>query len=185
MDYIFSVVNPRIEPVYFVIAVIIAILTSIITKYYCYQGRMTRAQSIGAVFLIAYIFLVFASTVFSRTTMLDYSYELIPFWSYQKILKGEKSLFWEDIFNVILLIPMGIFLPIALTRGAENDRRKRRRLFRRVTFIGFFFSLTIELLQLITKRGLFEFDDIFHNTLGTVIGCWLCWKMRKRIIWIE
>ena len=31
-------------------------------------------------------------------------------------------------------------------------------------------SAIIELLQLISQRGLFEFDDIINNTLGTVIG---------------
>ena len=28
----------------------------------------------------------------------------------------------------------------------------------------------IEVVQLILHRGLFEFDDIVHNTFGTVIG---------------
>lgn len=28
----------------------------------------------------------------------------------------------------------------------------------------------IELTQLIIHRGLFEFDDIIHNTAGTIIG---------------
>lgn len=31
-------------------------------------------------------------------------------------------------------------------------------------------SVGIEILQLITARGLCEFDDVFHNTLGAVIG---------------
>ena len=39
-----------------------------------------------------------------------------------------------------------------------------------VTAAAFAVSLTIELTQLITKRGLFEFDDMFHNTLGAIIG---------------
>ena len=36
--------------------------------------------------------------------------------------------------------------------------------------IAALFSLIIELIQLVTRRGLFEFDDIIHNTLGAVIG---------------
>ena len=32
------------------------------------------------------------------------------------------------------------------------------------------FSASIEIIQLVTKCGLFEFDDIFHNTLGAVAG---------------
>ena len=35
---------------------------------------------------------------------------------------------------------------------------------------GSLLSLVIEVIQLISHRGLFEFDDIFHNTLGTVVG---------------
>ena len=31
-------------------------------------------------------------------------------------------------------------------------------------------SVGIEILQLITARGLCEFDDIFHNMIGAVIG---------------
>lgn len=31
-------------------------------------------------------------------------------------------------------------------------------------------SIVIELLQLITARGLCEFDDVFHNIIGAVIG---------------
>ena len=36
--------------------------------------------------------------------------------------------------------------------------------------VGLFLSATIEILQLVSHRGLFEFDDIFHNTLGTAVG---------------
>ncbi|MBR4027500.1 MAG: VanZ family protein [Lachnospiraceae bacterium] len=36
--------------------------------------------------------------------------------------------------------------------------------------LSFVTSLTIEVLQLFMKKGLFEFDDIFHNTLGGVLG---------------
>ena len=31
-------------------------------------------------------------------------------------------------------------------------------------------SMLIELAQLISYRGLFEFDDVIHNALGTAIG---------------
>lgn len=173
MDYIFSSANPRIEPIYFVIAVIIALLTGAVTHYYRRQGRMTKSQSIATVLLIAYIFLVFASTVFSRTSKEHYSYELIPFWSYWEIIKGSESLFWEDILNVIMLLPMGIMLPIVMKGGVGNKG------FRRVILIGFLTSLTIGLLQLVTKRGLFEFDDMFHNTIGVAIGYWLYYGIKK------
>lgn len=173
MDYIFSSANPRIESIYFVIAVILALLAGAVTDYYRRQGRMTKAQSIAVVLLTAYILLVFASTVFSRTSNEYYRYELIPFWSYGEILNGSESLLWEDVLNVIMLLPMGILLPIVMEDDVANKE------FRRVILIGFLTSLTIEFLQLVMKRGLFEFDDMFHNTLGVAIGHWLYRKMRK------
>ena len=36
--------------------------------------------------------------------------------------------------------------------------------------IGAGFSILIELLQFIFKRGFAEFDDVFHNVLGCAIG---------------
>ena len=39
--------------------------------------------------------------------------------------------------------------------------------------------MLIELAQLVSYRELFEFDDVIHNTLGTVIGVLLVLGMRK------
>lgn len=168
MDYIFSTADPKIKPIYFVIAIILAFIIKIVTDIYRRQGKITKAQSVASNVLITYIFLVFASTVFSRTPKEHYSYELIPFWSYLQIVKGSKSLFWEDVLNVIMLFPIGVLLPIVIKDGGKSKR------FRTVILIGFSTSLTIELLQLFTKRGLFEFDDMIHNTLGVAIGYWCC-----------
>ena len=32
------------------------------------------------------------------------------------------------------------------------------------------FSMLIELAQLVSFRGLFEFDDVIHNMIGALIG---------------
>jgi glycopeptide antibiotics resistance protein len=50
----------------------------------------------------------------------------------------------------------------------------------RVALLGFLTSFTIELLQLILKRGLFEFDDMFHNTIGVGIGYGVWWMFYAR-----
>lgn len=84
-------------------------------------------------------------------------------------------MFWEDVLNVIMLFSVGVLLPIVIKDDGKNKR------FRTVILIGFFISLTIELLQLFTKCGLFEFDDMIHNTLGVAIGYWCCWIIRRFI----
>ena len=40
-------------------------------------------------------------------------------------------------------------------------------------------SIAIELLQFITARGLCEFDDVFHNVIGAVIGIGIVMIGRK------
>lgn len=75
----------------------------------------------------------------------------------------------------ILLMPYGCLLPVAL------DKRIN---WKRGLVIGMGTSFVIELLQLITCRGLFEFDDIIHNgfgcMMGAVLGSW-CWlRMLKK-----
>lgn len=158
---------------YYLIAVIVALLAGAVTGYYCRRKRISRVQSIAMVLLAVYTFLVFASTVFSRAPMSSYRYELMPFWSYREILAGSKSLFWEDVLNVILLLPMGILLPAAM--GGDGGGKR----FRRVVLSGFLTSFAIEVLQLILKRGLFEFDDMFHNVIGVAVGYWIYRKLRK------
>jgi glycopeptide antibiotics resistance protein len=155
------------------------LLTGMVTAYYHGQGKLFPVQSIVLMLLTTYIFLVFTSTVFSRAPKDCYDYELIPFWSYWEIWKGEKSLFWEDVFNVIMLFPIGVLLPIVLEPVWKDGRKKT---FMRVVLTGFLTSLSIEILQLVTKRGLFEFDDMFHNTLGVVIGYWIYQKFRSRLL---
>ena len=31
-------------------------------------------------------------------------------------------------------------------------------------------SISIELIQLVSRLGLFEFDDVFNNTIGGIVG---------------
>ena len=42
-------------------------------------------------------------------------------------------------------------------------------------------SLTIELLQLVTERGYFDYDDIVLNCIGTLIGYGLLRAVEKVI----
>lgn len=85
----------------------------------------------------------------------------MPFWSYRAILSGNTDLLSEVLWNVVLFIPIGILIMLLLT--CKNKWVIS-------IIIGSLLSTVIEVIQLISHRGLFEFDDIFHNTLGTVIG---------------
>ena len=83
------------------------------------------------------------------------------FWSYRAIVSGQSNLFAQVFWNIVLFIPIGILLMMLL--------KCKHKLFFSVA-ASLYLSSTIELIQLITHRGLFEFDDIIHNTLGAFIG---------------
>jgi glycopeptide antibiotics resistance protein len=74
--------------------------------------------------------------------------------------------------NIFMLMPIGFFLPILIHPENEGCGEK-------VIFTGFLTSFLIEFLQLFFRRGLFEFDDMFHNTLGVAIGYAMIWTLKK------
>lgn len=106
------------------------------------------------------IFIIFCSTVIYRETLLEPHYNFMPFWSYKAIGEGDDMCFVEGFLNIILFIPVG-FLACGLRR--MNGLWK-------VVFLGCIISCTIESLQLWLQRGVCELDDVFHNTLGSIVG---------------
>lgn len=69
---------------------------------------------------------------------------------------------WLNVLlNVAMFVPLGGLLPLLY--------KKCRRWYVTVP-VGFAFSLTVELIQLATGKGICDVDDLFANSLGTVIG---------------
>lgn len=62
----------------------------------------------------------------------------------------------QILTNVIMFLPVGV-----LTGCLWNWRG---------LWVAAGLSVGIEILQLVTSRGLCEFDDVFHNMIGAVIG---------------
>ena len=110
--------------------------------------------------IIACLYLMLYITVFSRSSGMDYSYHLQPFWSYGQIKDGYVETFYENIYNVLFFMPYGILLGLQL----------RILSLAKITSIGSLTSIVIELLQLISRTGCCETDDVIHNTLGFFIG---------------
>ncbi|MGX9290774.1 VanZ family protein [Bacillus sp. A015] len=90
---------------------------------------------------------------------------------------GLTSFIKQIIGNVILFIPLGFILPIL---SSFYQLRK-------VIYIGFLVSLSIELIQfgldLIVGYNYrsFDVDDIITNTLGTLIGV-IIYKYSKNLL---
>ena len=65
------------------------------------------------------------------------------------------------ILNIMLFIPLGFLLPLF------SDKLKKMYI---VVPIGLLATLTIEFTQHFNGYGIFEIDDAFNNTMGTLLG---------------
>lgn len=113
--------------------------------------------------VVGYIVFILSKTIIGRPETEEYTYDLLPFWSYLALIRGEGVNLWMCIYlNVLFFIPLGILLWFAL-----KDRRWWKAL-----LFSIVLSLCVEIAQLVLKRGLCEFDDVFHNVLGCMLGYW-------------
>ena len=122
----------------------------------------------AALLLIEYAFLLFCSTVIFRMTGEVRRYDFHPFWSYEAIKNGREDLIAENIMNVVVFVPVGLLL------GCVS----RSMNWWKALLIGCGVSMSIEALQFYLMRGFAEFDDVFHNTLGCLIGYGLSYLIR-------
>ncbi len=124
-----------------------------------------------------YTLIVFWKTVFSRHTR-DTVVVTDFLWSYRAMLNGVPGMLSQIYLNIMLFVPLGM-LTCSLLNG-------KRRCFW-TAILGMILSTSIELMQLYFHRGTFELDDIFNNTIGTIIGALiaygigcLCAKQEKK-----
>ena len=87
-----------------------------------------------------------------------------PLWEVCSMLRSGNYTYWtgQIVGNLIMLLPLGFMLPIM------SDKFRSIKV---SAIAGLVLSVFIELTQYYTGRGLFEFDDIMHNTIGACIGC--------------
>lgn len=125
---------------YFLLAVVVTIIITVLTK------RWTAGVLSG------YVLIILGETVLFRKPFEGQHFQSQLFWSY-KVWEVQKE---QIIANILLFIPLGV-LAGCLWKWKG-------------IIAGIVLSVVIELLQLISQRGLCEFDDILHNTLGAFIG---------------
>ena len=96
--------------------------------------------------------------------------EIRRFWRSREHL-GFRAVFLNLACNVAGFLPFGFFLPVVSERLTG---------FFSVTIQGALFSLLIESVQLVTRSGVFDVDDLVLNTAGAAFG-WLLFFAADRI----
>ena len=120
-------------------------------------------------FIILFYFLFFSEKMGRTFIEREYHYNLIPFHEIKRFIKYYKVLGMEAVIlniagNVAAFMPFGFFLPVFSRRCKQ---------FLNTVFYSFELSLLVELIQLITKVGSFDVDDIILNTIGGAAGFWI------------
>lgn len=117
-------------------------------------------------FAILFYFLFFSERMGRTYSEREYHYNLVPlkeisrFLTYRESL-GMRAVLLNIVGNVAAFVPFGIFLPVFSTRC---------RKIRMTVYYSFELSLLVELLQLVTRVGSFDVDDLILNTLGGMVG---------------
>ena len=146
----------RMPQGYYVAALVLGVLLFFLFR----KERLVKRLAISLLF--PYLFLVLSTTVLKRRTAASIRYFLRPFRSHSQIMRNGLSRsryqFAQVVLNILLLSPIGFLMPCMV-----------KKKWIAVPF-GFCFSLLIEVLQLVLRKGTFEIDDLINNTAGVVIG---------------
>ena len=129
------------------------------------------------IYIVALIYFVFFAEMLGRADVpVNYRYNLVPFKEIKRFIIyyrqiGINAVILNLAGNVVAFMPFGFFLPLV----SEHKIK-----FFKVFITAFSLSLTIELIQLISKVGSCDVDDLILNTLGGLLGYW-CFCIYKNM----
>lgn len=142
----------------------------VLSYVFCRIRKKGKNDTLYLTFFAMYIAAVGALTLFCGMRTFERRYNLIPFSGYfQAFERGDKRFFFQEIQNVLLFIPFGVFWGI----------REKKVPF--VVLCGLIFSLLIECIQIETFRGVFDVNDILWNTVGALLGVIYIKQFLKKI----
>ena len=125
--------------------------------------------------LLVIYFLFFAETTGRTISDRTYHYNLILFKEIKRFIVYRQQLGMFAVTanllgNVLIFLPFGMLVPF-LT--------KRFKKFWSVVLLTFELSVLVELVQLVTKVGSCDVDDILLNTIGGMLG-FVCYAIAVR-----
>lgn len=149
-------------------------------------------KAVGLAILLVYIYGNLNVTILGRGQYSTPRMKPVMFWSYRDSLKiADGKLRIEDsvllvaiILNFLLYVPLGYILPFLMPSvfcpGTKGPRHHWVGLVR-VMAVALVFSALTEAAQYYFRIGVFDFDDIWHNTLGAGAG-FILYRIVMRLI---
>lgn len=140
------------------------------------EHRLVLAWTLFIVYMVFLMYFLFFAEIMGRTYIdRDYHYNLTPFREIRRFIVYRRTLGWFAVLsnllgNVLAFVPFGMILPM-LPPKCRN--------FFHIVLLGVDFSLFVETIQLISKVGSFDVDDLILNTLGAALG-YLVYRLIRR-----
>lgn len=126
------------------------------------RRNVTARQVIATFLILAWFVVVMVLTTFSRGANYEGWVNFQLFSGYVNAWNQWSLQEWQlIIFNMLMFAPLGFLLPLL----GQTTRR-----FSPVLLLSLLITLGIECIQMLSRRGIFELDDILHNTLGSMAG---------------
>ena len=143
-------------------AVVLVPLFVLLDRSYFHNRKHTACYFLLAVYLSGVFAIVGLPDI--RYIRFDFNHNFVP-------LRYMFSDFRSSFLNVLLFVPLGIFLPVFW--------KKFKQLHWMLLF-GLCTSLLIELLQIFTFRAT-DINDLMTNTFGTFLG-WCAARILLRLV---
>ncbi len=144
-----------------------------IIVFHCKRGvRRDKSDVLNSI-LIIYIAFVVSVTLVTRQPSPMRIYHLMPFWSWRRAIKeilerDTCGVLIQIIYNLFILFPIGFLLCFI-----------KKISFKQAFVWGGCFSATIEVLQLTFMLGVFEWDDMLHNSIGLMTGMFIGQRVKR------
>lgn len=119
-------------------------------------------------YLLLLAYLLFFSSTYGRTMEMGYRYNLKPFLEIRRGLENIDKVGYRYVIvniagNIAAFMPFGFLLPMITERRIHTGHAFADT---------FLLSLCAETIQLLSRTGAFDVDDLILNTAGGVLGYW-------------
>ena len=135
-----------------------------VLKRYVFKIDKPKLYAVCEIAFWAYVFILLYRTVIGREPIYDPLSEVWQGWTISR--RRWTGLDYQVIGNILMFIPFGALLLL----GFEKLSASTKKAIVCAAAVSFGYSLFIETLQLVTKRGTFQISDLVFNTAGGTIG---------------
>ena len=180
-DFLRLILNKLSDAIPLAIIAVVLCAASVCVAYFIFKAKYKGekkfpfAKVILWLALTGYVAIVLAVTVLRGAGLRGSNLHLFRAWREAWNIFSFKN--WANVLlNIAMFVPLGILLPWI------------HKLFRKwyvMLVSGLVCSLAIESFQAITRRGLFDVDDLFANTLGAIFGYGLYMALRSVFVKAE